>query len=82
MNTNKFEYLLIKDKKIKRLVNLLLLISFIICACGITVLIVYNTYYITHYLFDIGIIIFRTGLFVATSAIMCGILFENYLLKA
>lgn len=82
MNINKFEYLLIRDKKIKRLVNILLLISFIICICGIITLIVYNTYYITHYLFDIGIVIFRTGLFVATSAIMCGILFENYLLKS
>ena len=78
---NNFDCLVIKNKKIKRLVNINLLISFIICICGFITLIIYNTYYnyISADIFDIGIIIFRTGLFIGTTAIMCGIFFENYL---
>lgn len=71
----------IKNKKIKRLVNINLLISFIVSLLGIITLYIYNTYFINMYLFDIGIVIFRTGLFIGTSSIMYAIFFENYLLK-
>lgn len=69
----------IKNKKTKRLVNINLLISFITCLLGIITLWIYNTYYISMYLFDTGIVIFRTGLFIGTCSIMFGIFFENYL---
>lgn len=69
----------IKNKKSQRLVNINLLISFIVSLLGILTLYVYNTYYISLYLFDIGIIIFRTGLFIGTSSIMYAIFFEKYL---
>ncbi len=69
----------IKSKKIKRLVGINLLISFIICCLAIIMLWIYNTYYISIYLFDASIIVFRTGLFVGTFSIIYGIFFENYL---
>ena len=69
----------IKSKKIKRLVNINLLISFIICILGITALWIYNTYYISIYLFESSIIIFRTGLLLGIFSIIYGIFFENYL---
>ncbi len=69
----------IKSKKIKRLVGINLLISFIICLLAIIMLWTYNTYYASIYLLESSIIIFRTGLFVGTFAIICGIFFENYL---
>ena len=69
----------IKNKKSQRLVNINLLISFIVSLLGILTLYIYNTYYISLYLFDIGIIIFRTGLFIGTSSIMYAIFFEKYL---
>lgn len=69
----------LKNKKVKRLVNINLLISFIISFCGIVTLWLYNGYYISKYLFDAGIVIFRTGLLMGTFAIMFGIFFENYL---
>ena len=69
----------IKNKKSQRLVNINLLISFIVSLLGILILYIYNTYYINLYLFDIGIIIFRTGLFIGTSSIMYAIFFEKYL---
>lgn len=69
----------IKNKKIKRLVNINLLISFIICIVGISILWIYNTYYISFYLLQSSMVIFRTGLFVGVFAIIYGIFFENYL---
>lgn len=69
----------LKSKKIKRLVNINLLISFIICLLGIINLWIYNTYYISAYLFKSSIIIFRTGLFLGVFSIIYGIFFEKYL---
>ncbi len=69
----------IKSKKIKKLVSISLLISFFICLIGIFTLWTYNTYYISMYLFEASIIIFRTGLFLGISSIIYAIFFENYL---
>lgn len=69
----------IKSKKVKKLVNINLLISFFISIIGIISLLIYNTYFISIYLFDASIIIFRTGILYGTSTIMFGIFFENYL---
>ncbi len=71
--------LTIKNKKIIKLVNINLFISFIICLIGIISLWTYNKFYISMYLFRISIIIFRTGLFLGTSSIIYAIFFENYL---
>ncbi len=69
----------IKSKKIRRLVNIHLLISFLVCLFGIAMLWVYNTYYISITLFKSSIIVFRTGLFIGVASIIYGIFFENYL---
>ncbi len=69
----------IKSKKVKRLVNINLLISFIISAIGLIILWIYHTYYISIYLFKASIIIYRTGLLMGVFSIICGIFFENYL---
>ncbi len=69
----------IKSKKVKRLVNINLLISFIISGIGLTMLWLYNTFYISKYLFEASIIIYRTGLLMGIFSIICGIFFENYL---
>ncbi len=69
----------IKSKKVKKLVKINLLISFITCVLAIIMLAVYNAYYISIYLFKSSIIVFRTGLFIGTFSIICGIFFENYL---
>ena len=68
-----------ENKKTKHLVNINLIISSIICISSIIVLLIYNKYYISAYLFDIAIVLFRTGLFVATFSIIFGIFFDNYL---
>lgn len=69
----------IKNKKIKKLVNIHLLISFFVCLIGIIMLWTYNTYYISIELFKISIVVFRTGLFIGVASIIYGIFFENYL---
>ena len=69
----------LKSKKVKKLVHINLLISFIISAIGLITLWVYNTYYISRYLFEAGIIIYRTGLLMGVFSIIYGIFFENYL---
>lgn len=69
----------IKNKKIKKLVHIFLIISFFVCLVGIIMLWIYNTYYISIILFKTSIIVFRTGLLVGVSSIIYGIFFENYL---
>lgn len=70
----------IKNKKTKKLVDITLLISFLVSFAGIILLWIYNTYFVSIYLLDISIIIFRTGLFIGVFAIIYGIFFENYLM--
>lgn len=69
----------IKSKKVKRLVNINLLISFFVCIIGIAMLWIHNAYYISIYLFRASIVVFRTGLFIGVVAIIYGIFFEKYL---
>ncbi len=69
----------IKNKKTKRLVNINLLISFIISGIGLLLLSIHHTYYISIYLYEASIIIFRTGLLAGVFSVICGIFFENYL---
>ena len=74
-----FGILIIKNKKIKRLVNINLLISFFVCCFSIIALWIYNLFFISFYLRDISFITYRTGLFIAVFSYMCGIVFGNYL---
>ena len=74
-----FNNLTLKNKKVKKLVNIHLLISFIVSFLGIILLWLYNTYFISIYLLNVSIIVFRTGLFIGISSIIYGIFFEKYL---
>ena len=73
------DLLILKNKKVKKLVNIHLIISYIVSFIGIFLLWIFNTYFISFYLLDIGIIVFRTGLFIGVFAIIYGIFFEKYL---
>lgn len=73
------ENLILKNKKVKKLVNIHLIISYIISAFGIFLLWIFNTYFISRYLFNISITVFRTGLFIGVFSIIYGIFFEKYL---
>ena len=76
---NLFDNLILKNKKVKKLVNIHLLISFIISCIGTITLWIFNTYFVSIYLLKISIIIFRTGLLMGVFSIMYGIFFEKYL---
>lgn len=69
----------IKSKKVTRLVNMNLQISFFVCLIGIIMLWIRGTYYLSIYLLDASIIVFRTGLLIGVASIIYGIFFENYL---
>ncbi len=74
-----FDNLILKNKKVKKLVNIHLLISFIISSIGTIMLWIFNTYFVSIYLLEASIIIFRTGLLMGVFSIMYGIFFEKYL---
>ena len=74
-----FNILVLKNKKIKRLVNINLLISFLTCILGIIIIWVYDIFVISANLFLIGIITYRTGLLIGIFSYMCGVVFENFL---
>ena len=74
-----FDNLILKNKKVKKLVNIHLLISFIISSIGTIMLWIFNTYFISIYLLEASIIVFRTGLLLGVFSIIYGIFFEKYL---
>lgn len=71
--------LILKNHKVKKLVNIHLLISFIISNLGTVILWIFNTYFISIYLLEISIIVFRTGILMGCFSIIYGIFFEKYL---
>ena len=72
-----FDNLILKNKKVKKLVDIHLLISFIISSSGTFILWLFNTYFISIYLLEASIIIFRTGLIMAVFSIIYGIFLKN-----
>ena len=69
----------IKDKKIKRLVKKLLLISFIIAILGIITILVYYKYFISFNILKLGVFIIQAGIVSALFSVMCGVFFDYYL---
>ena len=74
-----FDNLILKNKKVKKLVNIHLLISFIISCIGTVILWFFNTYFISIYLLEASIIVFRTGLLMGVFSIIYGIFFDGIL---
>lgn len=69
----------IKDKKIKRLVKRLLLVSFIIGILGIVTILIYYKYFISFNILKLGVFIIQSGIVSALFSVMCGVFFDDYL---
>ena len=76
---NIFDNIILKNKKVKKLVNIHLLISFIISSIGTFMLWTFYTYFISIYLLKASIIVFQTGITLGVFSIIYGIFFEKYL---
>ena len=73
------DFLILKNPKVIKLVKIHLLISFLTCILGIITLGIFYKYYISIFLLEASIVIFRSGLLIGTFSIICGIFFEKYL---
>lgn len=71
-------HLEITNKKAIQLIHIFINIAFIFCIIGIITLWFYNWYYPTIYLYKSSLILFRTGILIEVSSIICGIFFSNY----
>lgn len=65
------------DKKTIFLINIFEIISFGISFIGIIFLYIFLKYYISSDLYDISIIIFRTGLLSGVFSFICGVIISN-----
>ncbi len=73
------DLLILKNKKVKKLVHINLIVSYLVSAIGIGFIWIFKNHFISFYLLDIGIIVFRTGLLIGVFAIIYGLFFEKYL---
>lgn len=73
----KFKNILKFDDKILKIIKYCFLISIFLCLISIIIMLIYNTYYISHDLYLSGIIIFKTGLTIAVGSIICAIVINT-----
>ena len=73
------DLLILKNKKVKKLVHINLIVSYLVSVIGIGFIWIFKNHFISFYLLDIGIIVFRTGLLIGVFAIIYGLFFEKYL---
>lgn len=69
---------IIKDKKILNLLHKTLAFSFAICLLGILLMYIFLKHFVSFDLYEISIIVFRTGLFIGTTSIMSSLIINNY----
>lgn len=69
---------IIKDKKILNLLHKTLIFSFAMCLLGILLMYIFLKHFVSFDLYEISIIVFRTGLFISTSSIMSSLIINNY----
>lgn len=69
----------IKDKRIKRLVKILLLVSFIIFTLGLITILIYYKFFISFNILKLGVFIIQAGIVSSLFSIMCGVFFDDYL---
>ena len=72
----------IENEKILTLLDKTLAFSFAICLLGILLLHIFLEHFISFDLYEISIIIFRTGLFIGVSSIMSSLIINSYIQKA
>lgn len=75
--TQKFKNILKFDDKILKIIKYCFIVSLFICTISIIIMLIYNTYYISHDLYLSGIILFKTGLTIAISSIICAIVINT-----
>lgn len=73
-----YKSLVIKDKKTLKLLNQSTNFSFIFCLFGILLMYIHYTYFISFDLFDISLIIFRTGLLIGVFSLMSAYVINKY----
>ena len=68
----------IKDEKTIKLLNKSFHFSFLFCLLGILLMYIHYFYFISFDLFDISIIIFRSGLLIGVFSIMSALVINKY----
>ncbi len=67
----------IKDKKILNLLHKTLAFSYAVCLFGILLMHIFLEYTISFDLYESAIIVFRTGLFIGTTAVMSSLIIQK-----
>lgn len=67
------------DEKAIRLFNIFNYISLFICIISCIGLYLYNNFYISKYLLETSILLFRAGLMMLIFSFICMVFFSNYL---
>lgn len=75
--TQKFKNILKFDDKILKIIKYCFIVSLFICTISIIIMLIYNTYYISHDLYLSGIILFKTSLTIAIGSIICAIVINT-----
>lgn len=75
--TQKFKNILKFDDKILKIIKYCFIVSLFICTISIIIMLIYNTYYISHNLYLSGIILFKTSLTIAVGSIICAIVINT-----
>ena len=73
----KFKNIFNFDNKILKIIKYCFLISLLFCLISIIIMLIYNTYYISHNLYLSGIILFKTSLTIAVGSIICAIVINT-----
>lgn len=77
MMTQKFKNILKFDDQILKIIKYCFIVSLFICFISIIIMLIYNTYYISHDLYLSGIILFKTSLIIAIGSIICAIVINT-----
>ena len=75
--TEKFKNIFKFDDKILKIIKYCFRLSIFICWTSIIIMLIYNTYYISHNLYLSGIILFQTSLIIAIGSIISGIVINT-----
>lgn len=73
-----FQTFKIQDQKTIKLLNKSINFSFLVCLIGIILIYIHYKYFISFDLFDISIIIFRTGLLIGVFSLMSAFIINKY----
>ncbi len=69
----------IKDNKIKKLVNYLLLASLLVGIVGIVTLLTYYAFSASYIILKLGVFIIQASIVCGLFSVMCGVFFDDYL---